>query len=53
MYKWLHNFAYRIDLSWWPFLLAGLLSLVIAVLTVSFQVIRAAMANPVEALRYE
>ena len=51
--KWLQNFAYRIDLTIWPFLLSGLLALLIALLTVSWQAIRAAMANPVEALRYE
>jgi putative ABC transport system permease protein len=53
MNKWLQNFAYRIELSIWPFLLAGASALVIALLTVSLQTIRAATANPVEALRYE
>jgi putative ABC transport system permease protein len=53
MNKWLQNFAYRIDLTVWPFLLAGLSALAIAVLTVSWQAMRAATANPVEALRYE
>ena len=53
MNKWLQNFAYRIDLTIWPFLLSGLLALIIALLTVSWQAIRAAMANPVESLRYE
>ena len=53
MNKWLQNFAYRIELSIWPFLLAGASALVIALLTVSAQAIRAARANPVEALRYE
>ena len=53
MNKWLQNFAYRIDLTIWPFLLSGLLALLIALLTVSWQAIRAAMANPVESLRYE
>lgn len=53
MNKWLQNFAYRIDMSWWIFALAGLLALVIALLTVSFQAVKAARANPVEALRYE
>jgi len=51
--KWLQNFAYRIDLSVWLFLLAGVVALVIALLTVSWQVIRTALANPVESLRYE
>ena len=53
MNKWLQNFAYRIDSSWWIFALAGGLGLVIALLTVSSQAIRAALANPVESLRYE
>jgi putative ABC transport system permease protein len=53
MKKWLQNFAYRIDLTIWPFLLAGLSALVIAILTVSWQAFRAATANPVESLRYE
>ena len=51
--RWLQNFAYRIDLSWWIFVLAGVLALAIALLTVSWQAMRAATANPVEALRYE
>lgn len=53
MHKWLHNFAYRIEISWWIFGLAGVLALVIALLTVSWQAIRVATVNPVEALRYE
>jgi putative ABC transport system permease protein len=53
MNKWLENFAYRIEISWWVFALAGGLALVIALLTVSAQAIRAALANPVESLRYE
>ncbi len=53
MSKWLQNFAYRIEISWWIFALAGGLALVIALLTVSTQAIRAAVANPVESLRYE
>ncbi len=51
--KWLQNFAYRIDISWWVFALAGGLALLIALVTVSTQAIKAAVANPVEALRYE
>ncbi|HEY4611615.1 MAG TPA: FtsX-like permease family protein, partial [Bacteroidota bacterium] len=51
--EWLQNFAYRIDLGYEYFLLAGVTMLVIALATVSFQAIRAALANPVEALRYE
>ena len=50
---WLENFAYRVDVSWWIFLFAGLLTLVLALLTVSIQTLKAAVANPVEALRYE
>ena len=53
MYKWLENFAYKTELSWWIFALAGLLALGIALLTVSWQSWRAATRNPVEALRYE
>jgi len=51
--KWLEDFAYRIELSWWMFALAGGIALVIALATVSFQAIKAATANPVESLRYE
>ncbi len=53
MNKWLQNFAYRIELTIWPFFLAGLSALLIAILTVSWQALRAATANPVESLRYE
>jgi len=53
MNKWLQNFAYQINISVWTFLLAGALALVITLLTVSYQAIRAATANPVDALRYE
>ncbi len=53
MHKWLENFAYKTNLSWWIFTLAGLLALGIALLTVSWQSWRAATRNPVEALRYE
>jgi putative ABC transport system permease protein len=53
MDKWLQNFAYRIDIAWWMFLLAGLLAAGIALLTVSFQAIKAAMVNPVKSLRNE
>lgn len=51
--KWLQNFAYKTDLSWWIFALAGILALGIALLTVSWQSWKAATRNPVEALRYE
>ena len=53
MNKWLENFAYKTNLNWWIFALAGLLALGIALLTVSWQSWRAATRNPVEALRYE
>jgi putative ABC transport system permease protein len=53
MNKWLENFAYKTDLSWWIFALAGLLALGIALLTVSWQSWKAATMNPVEALRDE
>lgn len=53
MTLWLENFAYKTNLSWWIFALAGLLALGIALLTVSFQSWKAATRNPVEALRYE
>jgi len=53
MNKWLQNFAYRIDLSIWIFILSGLAAFGIALLTVSYQSIKAATANPVDTLRYE
>ncbi|MGH2642927.1 MAG: ABC transporter permease [Chitinophagaceae bacterium] len=53
MNKWLQNFAYRIHISWWIFLLAGVLAILIAFITVSFQAIKAAVANPVDSLRTE
>ncbi|MBN1480742.1 ABC transporter permease [candidate division KSB1 bacterium] len=53
MNKWLQNFAYRTHMGWWMYIIAGILVLVIALLTISWQAIRAATANPVESLRYE
>lgn len=53
MNKWLENFAYKTELSWWIFALSGMLALGIALLTVSWQSWKAATRNPVEALRYE
>jgi putative ABC transport system permease protein len=53
MKLWLQNFAYRTHITIWPFLLAGFAALMIALLTVSWQSIKAATANPVESLRYE
>jgi len=53
MHKWLQGFVYRIGLSWWMFVLAGCIALVIAIVTVGFQAIKAAIANPVKSLRSE
>ncbi len=53
MHKWLENFAYKTGLSWWIFVLAGVIALGIALLTVSWQSWKAAVKNPVESLRYE
>ena len=51
--QWLMNFAFKVGLDWWIFVLAGVIALTIILLTVSFQSLRAATRNPVEALRYE
>jgi putative ABC transport system permease protein len=53
MNKWLRDFAYRIHISWWIFIVAAALTILIALLTVSFQAIKAAVANPVKSLRSE
>jgi putative ABC transport system permease protein len=53
MHSWLQSFAYRVGLSWWIFILSWLISLFITMLTISFQAIRAAHANPVQTLRSE
>ena len=53
MNRWLEDFVYRIDIQWWMFALAGVVAVVIALLTVSWQAIRAAVANPVDSLRDE
>ncbi|MEO6405204.1 MAG: ABC transporter permease [Ferruginibacter sp.] len=53
MNKWLHDFAYRINISIWVFVIAGITALLIALITVSFQAIKAAIANPVKSLRSE
>ncbi|MEO6731404.1 MAG: ABC transporter permease [Ferruginibacter sp.] len=53
MNKWLQAFAYRINISWWMFALAGIIAISIAVITISFQSIKAALANPVNSLRTE
>ena len=53
MNRWLEAFAYRIEIQWWMFALAGVAALVIALVTVSLQAIRAAVANPAESLKTE
>ena len=53
MHTWLQDFAYRINIAWWIFAAAGVAALLIALLTVSFQAIKAAIANPVKSLRTE
>jgi putative ABC transport system permease protein len=53
MHQWLQNFAYQIEITWWVFALAGIVALAIAFLTVSFQAMKAALANPVKSLRNE
>jgi len=51
--KWLQDYAYRVEISWWIFLVAVVLALVIALVTISFQAIKAAIANPIKSLRTE
>ena len=53
MHSWLQGFAYRVGLSWWVFLLAWLIAILITLATISFQAIKAAMANPIKTLRSE
>jgi putative ABC transport system permease protein len=53
MQKWLEDFAYRITISWWVFVVSAFSAMIIALGTVSIQVIRAAIANPVRSLRAE
>ena len=53
MNNWLQNFAFRIDIGWNVFVIVGIVSLLVALLTVSFQALKAAWANPVESLRTE
>jgi putative ABC transport system permease protein len=53
MHNWLNDFAYRSTLPWWIFLLAGMMAALIALVTISFQAIKAAVANPVKSLRSE
>ncbi len=53
MNKWLQSFAYRVNIGWWMFALAGSIAILIALVTVSSQAIKAAIANPVKSLRTE
>ncbi|MFT3911707.1 MAG: ABC transporter permease [Ferruginibacter sp.] len=53
MHKWLQEFVYRVNIQWWVFALAGIIAVLIALITVSFHAIRAAVANPVKSLRTE
>jgi putative ABC transport system permease protein len=53
MNQWLQDFAYRIEIRWWVFALAGVSALTVALLTMGFQAIKAALANPVKSLRSE
>jgi ABC-type antimicrobial peptide transport system permease subunit len=53
MNKWLQTYSYRVNMDWWIFGLTALLSIIIAMLTVSYQAIKAAIANPVKSLRTE
>jgi putative ABC transport system permease protein len=53
MHKWLENFAYRINLSWWIFAFAGLITMIISLLTVSWHTWNTATKNPVDCLKHE
>ena len=53
MTQWLQDYAYRTTISWWVFFLSGAIALVIALLTVSLQAVKAALANPVKSLKTE
>jgi ABC-type antimicrobial peptide transport system permease subunit len=53
MSNWLQSYAYRIEINWWIFILAGILAILIALATVSFQAVKAALANPVKSLKTE
>ena len=53
MHNWLQDFAYRINIQWWVFILAGFVAILISIITISFQAIKAAIANPVKSLRSE
>ena len=53
IHRWLEDYAYRVDMSWWIFVAAGVVALLIALVTVSLLAIKAALANPVKSLRTE
>jgi len=53
MHNWLQEFAYRINMPWWVFIASGFIAALIAFVTISFQAIKAALANPVKSLRTE
>lgn len=53
MNQWLQDFAYRIDVEWWMFVIAGFMSMIIALFTISFQSVKAALNNPIKSLRTE
>jgi putative ABC transport system permease protein len=53
MHTWLQDFAFRVNMGWWIFILAGASALLIALTTISFQAIKAAIANPIKSLRTE
>lgn len=53
MYKWLQDFEYRVNIGWWIFILSGITAMVVALCTISFQAIKAALSNPVKSLRTE
>ena len=53
MHSWLQDFAYRIEISWWVFVLAGVLAVLVALLTVGFQAVKAAVMNPIKSLKTE
>ena len=53
MHKWLQDYAYRINISWWVFAVAGFAAVLITLITISFQAVGAALSNPVKSLRTE
>jgi putative ABC transport system permease protein len=53
MYKWLQDFEYRIEVGWWIFVFSGFVAVLVALFTVSFQAVRAAVSNPIKSLRTE